>query len=130
MDHLPYSPSLAPSDFRLLEPSKKYLADKQFATDVNVKQAVTFLKLLKICKEMMLRRNSKQMKKSKEINGYIVKWRTLKKINRRRMRKRRIKKNKIIYPLSSKTKSMIFTAEMRRVFCQVGTIFACRPSYS
>jgi hypothetical protein len=68
MDHLPYSPSLAPSDFRLLEPSKKYLADKQFATDVNVKQAVTCLKLLKICKEMMLRRNNKRMTKSKEIN--------------------------------------------------------------
>jgi len=41
MDFHPRSPRLEPSDFQLFEPLKKHLADKRFATDVQVKQAVT-----------------------------------------------------------------------------------------
>jgi histone-lysine N-methyltransferase SETMAR len=41
MDHLSYSPNLAPSDSHLFKLLKKHLASKQFVTDDDVKQAVT-----------------------------------------------------------------------------------------
>jgi hypothetical protein len=41
MDSQPRSPGLETSDFQLLEPPKKHLAGKLFATDAHVKQAVT-----------------------------------------------------------------------------------------
>ena len=37
MDHSPYSPDLAPSDFHLFGPLKKLLVGKRFPSDVNVK---------------------------------------------------------------------------------------------
>jgi hypothetical protein len=40
--HLPYSPSLKPSDVQLFGVLKKHLADKRFAIDADVKQAVTY----------------------------------------------------------------------------------------
>jgi len=42
IDHTLYSPYLACSDFCLYVPLKKHLACKQFATNADVKQAVTF----------------------------------------------------------------------------------------
>jgi hypothetical protein len=41
MDHPPYSPSRTILDFHLLGSLKKHLADKQFAADIDMKQAVT-----------------------------------------------------------------------------------------
>jgi hypothetical protein len=41
MDFHPRSPGLEQSDFKLFEPLKKNLAGKRFATDAQVKQAVT-----------------------------------------------------------------------------------------
>jgi len=41
MDHPPYSPDLAHSDFHCFEPLKKQLADKWFVPDTNLKQVVT-----------------------------------------------------------------------------------------
>jgi hypothetical protein len=40
-DHSPYSPHLGPSDFHLPGLLKKHLDGKRFATDANMKQAVT-----------------------------------------------------------------------------------------
>jgi histone-lysine N-methyltransferase SETMAR len=40
LDHPPYSPDLAPSDFHLFGPLKKQLGGRQFATDGEVQQAV------------------------------------------------------------------------------------------
>lgn len=40
-DHSPYSLYLAPSDFHLSGLLKKHLDGKRFATDANMKQAVT-----------------------------------------------------------------------------------------
>lgn len=40
LQHPPYSPDLAPSDFHLFGPMKKFLAGKRFETDVEVKSAV------------------------------------------------------------------------------------------
>ena len=37
----PYSPKLTLHDYHLVGPLKKHLPDKQFATDTDVKQAVT-----------------------------------------------------------------------------------------
>jgi histone-lysine N-methyltransferase SETMAR len=36
LDHLPYSPDLAPSDFHLFGPLKKHLSGRRFATDGEV----------------------------------------------------------------------------------------------
>ena len=41
MDHSPYSSDLAPSDFYLFGPLKKHLVGKRFASDSNVKKAVS-----------------------------------------------------------------------------------------
>jgi hypothetical protein len=41
LDHPPYSPELAPSDFHLFEPLKKHLCGRRFATDGEVQQSVT-----------------------------------------------------------------------------------------
>jgi histone-lysine N-methyltransferase SETMAR len=41
MDYPPYSPDIAPSDFYLFGFLKKHLTGKQFATDADMKQAVT-----------------------------------------------------------------------------------------
>lgn len=41
MDHPPYSPDLARSDFHCYEPLKKQLVGKWFTADTNMKQAVT-----------------------------------------------------------------------------------------
>jgi hypothetical protein len=41
MDHHPLSPYLTPNDFYLFGPLTKYLAGKVFATDADMKQAVT-----------------------------------------------------------------------------------------
>jgi hypothetical protein len=40
LDHAPYSPDLAPSDFHLFGPLKKHLGGRRFATDGEVQQAV------------------------------------------------------------------------------------------
>jgi hypothetical protein len=40
LDHPPYSPDLAPSDFNLFGPLKKHLGGRRFATDGEVQQAV------------------------------------------------------------------------------------------
>jgi hypothetical protein len=40
LDHPPYSPDLAPSDFHLFGPMKKHLGGRRFATDGEVQQAV------------------------------------------------------------------------------------------
>jgi hypothetical protein len=40
LNHPPYSPDLAPSDFHLFGPLKKHLGGKRFATDGEVQQAV------------------------------------------------------------------------------------------
>jgi hypothetical protein len=40
LNHPPYSPDLAPSDFHLFGPSKKHLGGRRFATDGEVQQAV------------------------------------------------------------------------------------------
>lgn len=40
LQHPPYSPDLAPSDFHLFGPMKKFLAGQRFATDAEVKSAV------------------------------------------------------------------------------------------
>jgi histone-lysine N-methyltransferase SETMAR len=40
LDHPPYSPDLAPSDFHLFGPLKKHLGGRRFATDGEVQQAV------------------------------------------------------------------------------------------
>jgi hypothetical protein len=40
LDHPPYRPDLAPSDFHLFEPFKKHLDGRRFATDGEVQQAV------------------------------------------------------------------------------------------
>jgi hypothetical protein len=42
MDHSPYSPDLTRSDFWLCVPLKQHMACKWFATNADVKQAVTF----------------------------------------------------------------------------------------
>jgi len=39
---LPYTPDRARSDYLLNGPIENYLADKRFATDADIKQAVTF----------------------------------------------------------------------------------------
>jgi hypothetical protein len=96
-----------PSDFRLLEPSNKHLAGKQFATDVNVKQVVTCLTQL----TMQKMRNSERMTSPKGYIAYIVEEGITEKL----------KKNKIVYPLLSNTKNLIFLADMRLVLCEVGT---------
>lgn len=41
MEHLPYSPDLAPSDFHLFPALKDHLADHKFASEDNVKTVVT-----------------------------------------------------------------------------------------
>jgi len=41
MDHSPYSSDLAPSDFHLFGPLKKQPVGKRFASDANVKKAVS-----------------------------------------------------------------------------------------
>jgi histone-lysine N-methyltransferase SETMAR len=40
LDHPPYGPDLAPSDFYLFGPLKKHLGGRRFATDGEVQQAV------------------------------------------------------------------------------------------
>ena len=40
LQHPPYSPDLAPSDFHLFGPMKKFLAGQHFATDAEVKSGV------------------------------------------------------------------------------------------
>jgi hypothetical protein len=40
LDHPPYSPDLAPSDFYLFGPLKKHLDGRRFATNSEVQQAV------------------------------------------------------------------------------------------
>jgi histone-lysine N-methyltransferase SETMAR len=40
LDHPPYSPDLARSDFHLFGPLKKHLGGRRFATDGEVQQAV------------------------------------------------------------------------------------------
>jgi hypothetical protein len=40
LDHRPYSPDLAPSDFHLFGPLKKHLGGRRVATDCEVQQAV------------------------------------------------------------------------------------------
>jgi histone-lysine N-methyltransferase SETMAR len=40
LDHPPYSPDLAPSDFHLFGPLKKHLGGSRFSTDGEVQQAV------------------------------------------------------------------------------------------
>jgi histone-lysine N-methyltransferase SETMAR len=40
LDHPPYSPDLAPSDFHLFGALKKHLGGRRFATDGEVQQAV------------------------------------------------------------------------------------------
>jgi hypothetical protein len=40
LDHPPYSPDLAPSDFHLFGSLKKHLGGRRFATDGEVQQAV------------------------------------------------------------------------------------------
>jgi histone-lysine N-methyltransferase SETMAR len=40
LDHHPYSPDLAPSDFHLFGPLKKHLGGRRFETDGEVQQAV------------------------------------------------------------------------------------------
>jgi transposase len=40
LDHPPYSPDLAPSDFHLFGPLKKHLGGRRFTTDSEVQQAV------------------------------------------------------------------------------------------
>jgi len=41
-DCLPYTPDRARSDYLLNGPIEKYMYDKRFAADADVKQAVTF----------------------------------------------------------------------------------------
>jgi len=41
LNHPPYSPDLAPSDYFLLQVMKKFLRGKRFSTDEEVKEAVT-----------------------------------------------------------------------------------------
>jgi hypothetical protein len=41
MDHPPYNSNVTHRDFSLSGPVKKHLAGKQFATDTDMKQAVT-----------------------------------------------------------------------------------------
>jgi hypothetical protein len=43
MDHPPYNHNLTPSYFCLFGPLKKYLDEKKFSTDAEVKQTVTSL---------------------------------------------------------------------------------------
>jgi hypothetical protein len=43
MNYSPYNPNLLPSDFLLFGPLKKHLDSKQFATDADVKEGVTWL---------------------------------------------------------------------------------------
>jgi hypothetical protein len=40
LDHPPYSPDLAPSDFRLFGPLKRHLGGRRFATNSEVQQVV------------------------------------------------------------------------------------------
>jgi hypothetical protein len=40
LDHPPYGPDLAPSDFHLFGPLKKHLDGRRFATDDEVQQAI------------------------------------------------------------------------------------------
>jgi hypothetical protein len=40
LDHPPYSPDLAPSDFNLFGPLKRHLGGRRFATDSRVQQDV------------------------------------------------------------------------------------------
>jgi histone-lysine N-methyltransferase SETMAR len=40
LDHPPYSPDLAPSDFHLFGPLKKHLGGRRLATDGEVQQAL------------------------------------------------------------------------------------------
>lgn len=40
LDHPPYSPNLAPSDFHLFGPLKKFLGGKRFQTDNDIKREV------------------------------------------------------------------------------------------
>lgn len=40
LDHPPYSPDLAPSDYHLFGPLKKHLEGQHFRTDAEVQQAV------------------------------------------------------------------------------------------
>jgi hypothetical protein len=41
LNHSPYGPDLAPSDYFLFRVMKKFLRDKQFSSDEEVKEAVT-----------------------------------------------------------------------------------------
>ena len=41
MDYRPHSPDIRSNDIHIFGPLKKRLADKRFATDADVKQAVT-----------------------------------------------------------------------------------------
>ena len=41
LNHPPYSPDLAPSDYFLFRVMKKFLRDKRFSSDEEVKEAVT-----------------------------------------------------------------------------------------
>jgi hypothetical protein len=40
LDHPPYSPDLAPSDFHLFGPLKQHLGGRRFATDGEVQEAI------------------------------------------------------------------------------------------
>jgi hypothetical protein len=42
----PFGPDLVASDIHIFEPLKKHLTAKQFSTDANVKQVVTWLHTL------------------------------------------------------------------------------------
>ena len=44
MDHPPYSPNLAPSDFRLYLHLKKHLAGKKFDDDDEVQEVMTWFR--------------------------------------------------------------------------------------
>jgi histone-lysine N-methyltransferase SETMAR len=46
LDHPPYSPEIAPSNFHLFGPLKKHLGGRPFATDCEVQQAMSWLQTL------------------------------------------------------------------------------------
>jgi hypothetical protein len=49
LDHPPYSPDLAPSDFHLFGPLKKHLGERRFATSGEVQKAImSWLQVLDI----------------------------------------------------------------------------------